>query len=275
MRLLELARDGDESAFSNLARAYGVELRAHCYQMTGSLADAEDALQEGLLRAWAGLRTFEGRGSFRSWLYAVVTNAALDLIRRRSRRELPVPFGSSAASQADPGVPLPEHPWLDPHSEHWLADDARRSPEARYEERESVEFAFSVALHHLPPLQRTALLLREVVGLSAAEIAVQLGTTTPSVNSALQRARVAVRSGLHVGSEEPVSRALSDERTRATVHRYANAIERGDSDALISMLTRDVVPCQLPGVGAQFAGRAAELAELDRLLDGAAACSPW
>jgi RNA polymerase sigma-70 factor (ECF subfamily) len=239
MRLLQLARAGDERAFGELVGAYRAELRAHCYRIMGSVADAEDALQEGLLRAWRGLHGFEGRGSARSWLYAIVTNAALDLARSRARRELPVAFGPSASPGTDPCSPLTEQPWLDPYPDHWLAEDVRQSPEARYEQRESVELAFMVALHHLPALQRAVLLLREVVGFSTAEIASQLGTTAQAVNSALQRARAAVRSGRPARSQQSVLRSLGDRRTRAIVQRYSDAIENGDADTLISMLTAD------------------------------------
>ena len=238
-RLVGLARDGDHRAFGELAGAYRAELRAHCYRMTGSLADAEDALQEGLLRAWRGLAGFEGRGSVRSWLYAIVTNATLDLARKRSRRELPVSCCPAAHAGSDFDPPLTEQPWLDPYPDAWLGADARLSPEARYEQRESVELAFLIALQHLPASQRAVLLLREVVGFSTAEIATQLSTTAASVNSALQRARAAVRDRLPATSQQSALRALGDERTRALIRRYADALERGDADTLISMLTRD------------------------------------
>ena len=237
--LLELAVDGDASVFNELAGAYRAELRAHCYRILGSLPDAEDALQEGLLRAWRGLAGFEGRGSFRSWLYAIVTNSALDVGRERSRRELPVAFGPCASPGAGLDPPLTEQPWLDPYPDHWLTGDARLSPEARYEQRESIELAFMVALQHLPPLQRAVLLLREVVGFSTAEIASQFGKTAASVNSALQRARVALRRRVPASSQQLALRALGDEGTRTLAQRYADAIERGDADTLIGMLTHD------------------------------------
>jgi RNA polymerase sigma-70 factor, ECF subfamily len=239
VELLRLAQSGDEGAFGELAGAYRAELRAHCYRMLGSLADAEDALQEGLLRAWLALAGFEGRGSVRSWLYAIVTHAAVDLTRHRSRRELPVAFGPSASVGADLDPPLTEQPWLDPYPDHWLTGDPTQSPEARYEQRESIELAFLVALQQLPPLQRAVLLLREVVGFSTAEIATQLGTTAASVNSALQRARAAVLRRAPASSQQSALRTLGDQRARALVRRYADAIERGDADALIRMLTRD------------------------------------
>src|SRR5215469_5954551 len=202
VRLVELARGGDDQAFGELASAYRAELRAHCYRMTGSVADAEDAVQEGLLRAWRGLANFQGRGSVRSWLYAIVTNSAIDLSRHRSRRELPVAFGPSADPGADLDPQLTNQPWLDPYPDDWLTREARLSPEARYERRESVELAFLVALQHLPALQRAVLLLREVVGLSTAEIAGQLGTSAAAVNSALQRARAAARKRLPAASQQ-------------------------------------------------------------------------
>ena len=239
MTLLTLAQGGDHNAFAELAAAHRAELRAHCYRMLGSLHDAEDALQEALLRAWRGLPGFERRSSLRSWLYAIATNAALDLARQRSRRELPVGFGPAAAGSArlDPSQADPL--WLEPYPDQWLAEDRASSPEARYEQRESVELAFVVALQHLPPLQRAVLLLREVAGFSTAEISRQLGTSAAAVNSALQRARAAARDRLPAESQQAALRQLGDERTRALVRRYADALERGDADTLISMLTEE------------------------------------
>jgi RNA polymerase sigma-70 factor, ECF subfamily len=239
VRLLELASNGDERAFGKLAGTYGPELRAHCYRMVGSLPDAEDALQEGLLRAWKGLAGFQGRGSVRSWLYAIVTNAAIDLTRQKSRRELPVTFCPSAGPESDFDPPLTDHPWLDPYPDDWLTGETYLSPEARYEQRESIELAFVVALQQLPPLQRAVLLMREVVGFSTAEIASQLATTPASVNSALQRARARTSERIPATSQQSVLRALGDQRTRALAQRFADAIQRGDADTLISMLTRD------------------------------------
>jgi RNA polymerase sigma-70 factor, ECF subfamily len=255
-RLLKLALAGDENAFGELAGPYRAELRAHGYRITGSVHDADDALQEGMLHAWRSLATFEGRGSMRSWLYAIVTNAALDLAGHRARRELPVALGPSAATGTALGPPLTEQPWLDPYPDNWLTDDTLLSPEARYEQRESVELAFLVALQHLPPLQRSVLLLREVVGFSAAEIASQLGTSTQAVNSALQRARAAARERLPARSQQSVQRALGEERTRAIVKRYADALERGDTDTLIGMLTREAT-LSMPPVATWYRGHEA------------------
>jgi RNA polymerase sigma-70 factor (ECF subfamily) len=239
MALLALARDGDHHAFGELASAHRAELRAHCYRMLGSVHDAEDALQEALLRAWRSLSGFEGRSSVRSWLYAIATNAALDIARQRSRRELPVGFGPSAAESAGLDPSQADHLWLEPYPDQWLADDTTSSPEARYEQRESVELAFVIAVQYLPPLQRAVLLLREVAGFPTAEIARHLGTSAAAVNSALQRARAAARDRLPDASQQATLRQLGDQRTRALVERYADALERGDADTLISMLTEE------------------------------------
>ena len=237
--LLRLAREGDESAFGELVTPHRDELRAHCYRMLGSLHDAEDALQDALLRAWRALPRFEGRSSLRSWLYAIAGNAATDITRQRSRRELPVNFGPSAAMGTEVAGALTEPVWLEPYPDHWLAGAAGPSPEARYEQRESVELAFLVALQGLPPRQRAVLILRDVMGFSVAEIAGQLSTSVPAVNSALQRARATAQRDLPARSQQSVLRTLGDQQTRAIVRRYSDAIERGDADTLVSMLTED------------------------------------
>jgi RNA polymerase sigma-70 factor, ECF subfamily len=256
MALLTLAREGDGDAFGELASAYRAELRAHCYRILGSVHDAEDALQDALLRAWRSLPGFEGRGSVRSWLYSIATNTALDIAKHRSRRELPADFGPAAGQGASLDEPLTELSWLEPYPDQWLAQDASPSPEARYEQRESVELAFVAALQHLPPLQRAVLLLREVVGLSTAEISQQLETSAASVNSALQRARAAARDRLPARSQQQVLHALGDQRIKAIVERYADATERGDVDTLISMLTEDAT-WSMPPVPTWFRGREA------------------
>jgi len=254
--LLNRARNGDERAFGELAGGYQPELRAHCYRMLGSLHDAEDAVQEAMLRSWRSIAGFEGRGSVRSWLYAIATNAALDAARHRSRRELPVDFGPSAGRGSELDGPLAEVHWIEPFPDQWLAPVAGQSPEARYELRESVELAFVVALQHLPPLQRAVLLLREVAGFSIDEIAGQLGTSAASANSALQRARAAARKRLPERSQQIALRRLGDDRIRALVTRYADALEGGDADTLIGMLTEDAT-WSMPPIPTWFRGRPA------------------
>src|SRR5688572_18095278 len=172
--LLKAARGGDESAYQRLVEPHRGKLQAHCYRMLGSLHDAEDALQEALLRAWRGLPRFEGRSSLRSWLYRLATNTSLDAISRRKRKALPVEYGPAADPHADPDWPLVESVWLDPYPDGQLGlADGFASPDARYELRESVELAFVAALQLLPPRQRAVLILREVLGFSAAETADQ------------------------------------------------------------------------------------------------------
>ena len=214
--LLGLAQGGDESAFGDLVDAYRTELHAHCYRMLGSVHDAEDALQDALLRAWKGLPGFEGRSSVRSWMYTIATNAALDIARRRPAGE------------------------LEPYPDRLLGELTEPSPETGYEQRESLELAFVVALQHLPPLQRAVLILRDVVGFSAREAAEALVTSVPAVTSALQRARATAQSRLPARSQQVALRSLGDERIRILAGRYADAMQRGDADLLVSMLASDV-----------------------------------
>jgi len=234
--LIAAARGGDEQAFGDLVAAHRAELIAHCYRMLGSYHDAEDAVQDALLRAWRALPDFEGRSSVRSWLHAIVTNTAIDIARRRARREL-VP-SAAFASGAGSGALTDEPTWLEPFPDQMLGD-IEQSPEARYEVRESLELAFVVALQHLPPRQRAVLILREVGGFSAQELADQLGTSVPAVNSALQRARAAVQDLLPAHSQQATLSSLGDQRIKLLAERYADAIENGDTDGLLSMLTSD------------------------------------
>lgn len=239
--------------FSELAAAFTSELRAHCYRMLGSAQDAEDAVQEALVRAWKGIDRFEGRGSIRSWLYSIATNTALDIAKGRSRRELAAGRGAPGGTGADLEAPLTELSWLEPYPDQWLAGAAWHSPEAGYEQRESIELAFVAAIQHLPPLQRAVLLLREVVGFSAAETASQLGKSVASVTSALQRARVTVEARRPERSQQATLRMLGDQRTRDIVRRYADAMERGDIAALTAMLTQDVT-WSMPPIPTWFTG---------------------
>ena len=238
--LLEAARGGDEDAYGRLVEPHRGELHAHCYRMLGSVHDAEDALQEALLRAWRGLPRFEGRSSLRSWLYTIATNTCLNAIEKRPKRVLPVDYGPAADPHDGPGEPLVESVWVEPYPDETLGlEDGFAAPEARYEQRESVELAFVAALQHLPANQRAVLILREVLGFSAREVAESLETTTASVNSALQRARAAVDERLPEQSQQATLRALGDERLREIVDGYVDAWERGDVDAVVAMLAED------------------------------------
>ncbi len=230
MTELDLARAGDDEAFARLVEPLRRELHAHCYRMLGSTHDADDALQDALVRAWRGMERFEGRSSLRSWLYTVATRTCLDTAKGRGRRALPVDLGPASERAVLVDEPLVDVAWLGPCP----------GPEARYERRETVELAFVAALQHLPGNQRAALLLFEVLGFSAAEIAEVMDTSVASVNSALQRARKLVAERVPEPSQQQTLRALDDGRLRAIVAGYADALERGDADALVALLTEDV-----------------------------------
>jgi RNA polymerase sigma-70 factor, ECF subfamily len=238
--LLDAARGGNDEAFRQLVEPYRKELHAHGYRMLGSVHDADDALQEALLRAWRGLAKFQGRSSIRSWLYRITTNACLDLISRRRRRMLPIDHAPAAAPGEDLGEPLIESVWVEPYPDQMQGvEDGYSSPEARYELRESVELAFIVALQHLPATQRAVLILRDVLGFSAREVAETLETTVASVNGALQRARKAAAERLPGESQQVALRALGDDGLRRVVERYIAAWEHGDVDAILALLAED------------------------------------
>jgi RNA polymerase sigma-70 factor (ECF subfamily) len=236
---LVLARGGDDAAFTRLVEPLRRELHAHCYRMLGSTHDADDALQDALLRAWRGLARFEGRSSLRSWLYTVATRTCLDTVDRRGKRALPIDLGPSSDRAVVGDAPLSEVAWLGPYPDAGLAAGPA-SPDARYEQREAVELAFVAALQHLPGNQRAALLLFEVLGFSAAEIATTMDTTAASVNSALQRARRIVAEKIPARTQQQTLREIDDARLREIVAGYSAALERGDADALVALLTEDV-----------------------------------
>jgi RNA polymerase sigma-70 factor (ECF subfamily) len=194
------------------------ELHAHCYRMLGSVHDADDALQDAMLRAWRGLDRFEGRSSMRSWLYRIATNASLDLIERRPKRVLPIDN-------------VEEEPlWLEPYPD---------PPDASYEQRESVELAFVAAVQHLPGTQRAALLLRDVLGFRAREVASLLDTSVEAVNSALARARRVLRERTPERSQQETLRGLGDDGMREVVERYMQALEGGDVEQIVALLSED------------------------------------
>jgi RNA polymerase sigma-70 factor, ECF subfamily len=239
---MPLVRDATETDFRRLVDDHRGELHAHCYRMLGSLHDAEDALQETLLRAWRGLPDFGGRSSLRTWLYTIATNVCMDALGRRSRRVLPMDYGPPSAPGKAPGEPLIESVWVEPYPDEALGlPDGPASPDARYEQREAVELAFVAALQHLPAMQRAVLILREVLGFSAREVADSLDTSVASVNSALQRARRKVEERLPERSQQATRRSLGDERMRALIEAYLDAWGRADVDALRALLAEDAV----------------------------------
>ncbi len=260
--LLEAARRGDEDAFGRLVGQYRAELHAHCYRMLGSVPDAEDALQEALLGAWRGLPRFEGRSSFRSWLYRIATNACLKAIERRPKRVLPIDYGPAADPHDGPGEPLVESVWVDPYPDEKLGlEDGFAGPDARYERRESVELAFIAALQHLPARQRAVLILRDVLGFSAREVAEALETTAVSVDSALQRAHKTVDERVPEQSQQAALRLLGDVALRDVVDGYVDAWERGDVDAVVAMLAENAT-IAMPPMPTWYRGRDAVAAFL-------------
>ena len=239
-KLIAAARDGDEGAFRDLVESYRARLRAHCYRMLGSLHDSEDALQETLLRAWRGLPGFEEGRSLGPWLYRIATNVCIDLLAKRPKLVLPPDARPSSEPSAGPGNPLTDAPWLEPYPDDVLGIQAGyASPEARYEERESVELAFIAALQHVPPKQRAVLVLRDVLGFSARETAEALDTSVASANSALQRARKTISERLPVRSQQATLRALGDRKLRRLVEAYIKAWEERNIEAIVALLAED------------------------------------
>jgi RNA polymerase sigma-70 factor (ECF subfamily) len=222
-------RSADDDSFADLIDPYRRELHAHCYRMLGSVHDADDALQETLLRAWKGLSGFEGRSSLRSWLYTIATNASLRILEGRKRRELPGGAGNGDDPGAPLAEPLAESVWIEPYPDELLG----------YEDREGVELAYVAALQLLPPNQRAALILREVLGFSARETAEILETSVASVNSALQRARAKLERELPARSQQETLRVLGDERSRELVARFADAWNRADVTGIVAMLSEE------------------------------------
>ncbi|MEA2145834.1 MAG: hypothetical protein QOG59_1421 [Solirubrobacteraceae bacterium] len=238
--VLTRARSGDEQAFAQLTAPFRRELQVHCYRMLGSLHDAEDAVQETLMSAWRGLDSFAGRSSLRAWLYAIATHRCLNELRAESRR----PLGHRAAGgslpfSAPPPTRMGETPWLEPYPDALLDElpDAAPGPEVRYEQREAIGLAFITALQRLPARQRAVLVLRDVLGFRAAEVAELLDTSEATVTSALQRARAALRER----GAMPRERALAPDSPaeRALVADFADAFEGGDIEQVVAMLTED------------------------------------
>jgi RNA polymerase sigma-70 factor (ECF subfamily) len=252
-QLLTRAAGGDEDAFRELTDPYRRELQFHCYRILGSMQDAEDALQETLLGAWRGLAGFGQRASLRTWLYRIATNRCLDALRDHDRQPPPAP-----EPPFEPPRPtrLSEHTWLEPYPDALLPEiiDTEPGPDARYETRETIELAFIAALQQLPPRQRTVLVLRDVLGFHAAEVADMLGASEDSIKSALKRARAAVE-GLHAPDRERAPLPGSAQE-RELVQRFSDAWVSDDIDGVVALLTDDA-SVTMPPSPLEYQGRAA------------------
>jgi RNA polymerase sigma-70 factor, ECF subfamily len=244
----------DEAGFERLVAEHRTELYAHCYRMLGSTHDAEEAMQEAMLRAWRGIDRLADRGAARAWLYKIATNVSLDLIGRRKRRLLPEEYGPRADPAQPPGEPVVEQVWIEPFPDETLGlADGGAAPDASYEQREAVELAFVAAMQHLPPRQRAVLILREVLGFSAKEVGETLETSVPSVNSALQRARKTVEEKMPERSQQMTLRALGEARLREIVEEYMEAMRRGDVNRVVSMLTEEAA-WSMPPLASWYGG---------------------
>ena len=233
---LARARAGDEDAFRELTDPYRRELQLHAYRIVGSMQDAEDLLQETLLAAWRGLAQFQERASVRAWLYRIATNRSLDALRASRRRPEDMRRMTNVPEPTRRAEPI----WLEPYPDvllEGIPDDAP-GPETRYETKEAIALAFVVGLQHLPPQQRAVLVLRDVLGFRAGEVADMLETTEPSVNSLLRRARAAFESRLPAAGRERAPLPNS-KLERDIVGCFADAVEAGDIDALVAVLTDD------------------------------------
>ena len=244
--LMSRARTGDSDAFRELTEPHRRELQVHCYRMLGSLQDAEDALQETLVAAWRGLEGFEGRASLRTWLYQIATNRCLNACRSASRR----PAKEWDVPKVEPPEPtrLGEVLWLEPYPDVLLegATDGPLGPEARYEQQESISLAFVTALQILPPRQLAVLVLRDVLGFPASDVAAMLDSTVESVNSALKRARSSLER-----RRPTVADSTSED---AIVAKFVRAWESADLDALVALLT-DEVFMSMPPMPFEYEGR--------------------
>jgi RNA polymerase sigma-70 factor (TIGR02960 family) len=256
--MLARARAGDEEAFRELTDPYRRELQLHAYRIVGSAHDAEDLLQETLLAAWRGLERFEGRSSLRSWLYRIATNRCLNAMRDSGRRPRDAPARTGAEYFPRPEPTHRAEPiWLDPYPDVLLEGiaDAAPGPEARYETREALALGFVVGLQHLPPRQRAVLVLRDVLGFRAAEVADMLETSEASVNSGLQRARAALEERIPAGGRERAP-LPSSARERELLGRFADAFERGDVDGVVALMTDDAW-LRMPPDPEEYQGHAA------------------
>jgi len=257
----------DDRTFAGLFERYRGELRVHCYRMLGAFDETEDLVQEVFLRAWRGRNGFQGRSSIRAWLYRIATNACLDVLDGRARRVLPHHVGPPS-DQGQPQSAIADVRWLQPFPDHLREPVAPRSdePEAAVVAKETLELAFLAAIQHLPPRQRAAVILHDVLGWPARQTAQVLDGSVASVNSALQRARATLREHLPPGRADWAPSAPPTADERRVLHRYMSAVEQGDLAVVAELLARDV-RTTMPPYPVWFAGREAVLRALSTSWD--------
>jgi RNA polymerase sigma-70 factor (ECF subfamily) len=236
-QIVSAATAGDESAFTQLAERYRGELQVHGYRMLGSLEDAQDAVQDALLRAWRSRATYDGRSTFRAWLYRITTNACLRILERRPRRLVPYDAGPAAELGARPQPPA-DLPWLQPYPDLLL--DEGPQPEDALVARETIELAFLAAIQHLPPRQRAVLILRDALDWSANETAAVLEMSVAAVNSALQRGRATMKEQLPPRRLDWPTAVDAEHAERSLLQTYMEAWERHDASQLVALLREDV-----------------------------------
>jgi len=267
-----LPRGRDE--FGAAVEPYRRELQLHCYRMLGSLQDAEDLVQETLLRAWRKQDTFEGKAPVRAWLYRIATNACLDELDRRPRRTLPHARGAAADAGLPPAQPILDPIWLEPYPDG-LTSGLETGPEARYDLRESISLAFLTMLQLLPPRQRAVLILSDVLDWRASEVSQALDLTVSAVASALHRARTTMAARSHTGGQDPPGTQSTDESIRALLDQYVHAWETADVDALVSLLKEDA-RLPMPPSPSWYRGRdAIRMVVSHSILAGGDAAGRW
>jgi RNA polymerase sigma-70 factor (ECF subfamily) len=266
--LLQRARAGDDSAFEELVAPYRAQLHAHCYRLLASAHDADDALQDALIGAWRGIGGFEGRSSLRGWLYRIATNAALRVVVGRPRRLLSLDVAPACTDPSALGDPLDGPVWVEPYPAERV-DAVSVDPASAYDAREAVELAFVAALQHLPASQRAVLLLRDVLGFTAAETAETLDLSVAAVNSRLQRARATLARRLPDRTQQAVRAELGAEAERRLVADLVAAWEARDVEAFVAVLVDDA-RLSMPPLPAWFDGAEAIRDFLARMFE-----TPW